>query len=116
MAIINPSFEQIEKALSLVEPSNMITDARYAMTKDGTAFATVREGFNLHVGINTIKANRQIFVYGGLENGTNASVQHILVNIDMYPKQNITNGGYIPVHPREIPEIFKNMETTIYEV
>jgi len=116
MAIMNPSLEQVEKALSLVEQSNIITDARYAMTNDGCSFATVRDGFNLHVGINTIKAVRQFFVYGGLENGANASVQHVLVNIDMYPKQNIIDSGYIPVHPREIPELFKSMETSIYEV
>ena len=116
MTIHNPSVEQIEKALSLVEPSNMITDVRYAMTKDGYSFATVRDGLNLHVGINTIKAVRQFFVYGGLENGTNASVQHVLVNVDRYPKQSVIDSGYIPVHPREIPELFSNIVTTIYEV
>jgi len=116
MAIINPSTEQIEKALSLVEPSNMITDARYAMTMDGCSFATNRDGLNLHIGKNNIKVIRHFFIYGGLENGTNASVQHVLVDIDMYPKQNIIDSGYNPVHPREIPELFKNMETTIYEV
>jgi len=116
MKINNPSLEQIEKALSLTEPSSVITDGRYAMTMDGCSFATRRDGLNLHVGINTIKAKRQICVYGGLENGTTASLQCVLENIDMYPKQNIIDSGYIPVHPSDIPELYRDMETVIYEV
>ena len=116
MTIHNPTTEQIERALSLVESSNVITDARYAMSMDGCSFATVRDGMNLAVGKNLIKAVRQIFVYGGLEKGTTASVQHVLVHIDMYPKQKIIESGFNPVHPGEIPSLFANMETTIYEV
>jgi len=106
--ISNPTADQIEKALSLARPSNAITGDRYAMTTDGTAFLT--KG-TLAVGRNLIKAIRYITIYGGVT----ANVQHILENIDMYPKQNITGNSYIPVHPNEIPELFKNMETTIYE-
>ena len=112
MIIENPSQEQIAQALALVEESNAITDHRYAMTADGTAFLTSDDCCgHMAVGINRIKAVRQIFTY----NGTTARVMHVLVGIDMFPKQNITNRGYIAVHPSEIPELFKNLETTIYK-
>ena len=116
MAIQNPTVEQVEKALALVEPPNVITDTRYAMAMDGCSFATVKDGLNLAVGINLIKAVRQIFVYGGLEKGTTASVTHTLVDIDMYPKHRIIESGFNPVHPSDIPRLFANMQTTIYEV
>ena len=111
--IKNPSMEQIEKALSLVAPSNVITDSRYAMTADGAAFLTSDDSCStLAVGVNRIRAIRHIMVYGG----KTATVTHVLVGIDMYPKQNIINREYIAVPANEIPKHFENMETTIFEL
>ena len=104
--IKNPTQEQIDAALAIVEESTMIKAHRYAMTKDGTA---ILDGM-LHRGINTVKAIRHITVY----NDYVATVAYVLEDIGMYPKETIIAAGYNPLPQEDIPAIFKDLETILY--
>lgn len=104
--ITDPTTEQIEKALALVEKGNFITGDRYAMTQHGTF---INHG-NISTPKEKIKAIRYITVYG-----TTASLSYVLEGIDMYPSKEILKAGYTVVPQELIPNYFEDMETVIYE-
>lgn len=104
--IINPTNEQIESALALVQESNCITNDCYAMTK----FGTFLNHGNISTPKDQIRTVRYIQTYG-----TKASVSYVLEGIDMYPMREILKAGYAAIHQQCIPEFFENIATVIYE-